>query len=340
MIRTARLSLLPATPELARADLAGRLTLEGVLRIPVHREWPPPLFDAPAIEGTLKQLEGDPGQAGWGFYYLVREDPPSDRRVVGIAGYKGKPGKGTVEIGYSVVPAEQGHGIATEAAEALVARAFTYPEVLRVLGETLPHLGASITVLERNGLRLVGPGSEPGVIRFELTRADFEAGRTRTPLHLRSLLRLLAHAAWADQGAQAALRSTPVPDPTALALYAHVLGAEAVWLARLNGSTPTIAVWPTLTIDECGRLADEMDRSYRAFLWQASPADLQRMVTYHNSAGATFETTVEDIILHVCLHGSYHRGQLAARLRAAGTAPVPTDYIGFVRGAPAATRSP
>jgi len=33
----------------------------------------------------------------------------------------------------------------------------------------------------------------------------------------------------------------------------------------------------------------------------------------------------------VALHGSYHRGQVAAAVRAAGGEPVNTDYITYVR---------
>jgi uncharacterized damage-inducible protein DinB len=44
------------------------------------------------------------------------------------------------------------------------------------------------------------------------------------------------------------------------------------------------------------------------------------------------------MLTHVAMHGSYHRGQIAAALRAGGDIPSPTDYIAFVRGAPAATR--
>jgi uncharacterized damage-inducible protein DinB len=49
---------------------------------------------------------------------------------------------------------------------------------------------------------------------------------------------------------------------------------------------------------------------------------------------------VGDMLLHVALHGAYHRGQIALLVRAGGSTPSPTDYIAFIRGAPAATRTP
>jgi len=53
-----------------------------------------------------------------------------------------------------------------------------------------------------------------------------------------------------------------------------------------------------------------------------------------------FRSRVEDILLHVVLHGCYHRGQVAIALREAGAEPSATDFIAFVRGVPAATRQP
>ena len=44
-----------------------------------------------------------------------------------------------------------------------------------MIAETLPELTPSIGVLRKGGFALIGEGSEPGVIRFELTRAAYEA---------------------------------------------------------------------------------------------------------------------------------------------------------------------
>ncbi|NIP57628.1 MAG: damage-inducible protein DinB, partial [Gemmatimonadetes bacterium] len=48
-----------------------------------------------------------------------------------------------------------------------------------------------------------------------------------------------------------------------------------------------------------------------------------------------FRTPIGEILLHVLLHGSYHRGQIALRMRDVGEEPVNTDLITFVRERPA-----
>lgn len=150
----------------------------------------------------------------------------------------------------------------------------------------------------------------------------------------------MAHLAWADRRVLEALRGAAAPDPRAIELFAHVLGAEHVWLARLSGAPAEVPVWPRIVLDECERLADANRARLDAFLESLGPDDLTRSVAYTNSAGQPFTTAIEDILLHVAMHGSYHRGQIAWLLRQGGDTPAPTDVIGFVRGAPAATRQP
>lgn len=152
------------------------------------------------------------------------------------------------------------------------------------------------------------------------------------------LSRLFAHMEWADERVRTALAAAP-PMPRAIELFAHVLGAEEVWLARLEQRTPGVPVWPPIDLDACTALARATAAGYRAFLSALGERDLARPVRYRNSAGREFESRVDDMLVHVAMHGSYHRGQIALLVRDAGAEPNPTDYIAFVRGAPAATRT-
>ena len=148
--------------------------------------------------------------------------------------------------------------------------------------------------------------------------------------HLR---RLVEHLAWADRQVLSALRGARNSPAPAFNLYSHVLGAEHTWLTRISGKAPHYPVWPDLSLDECESLADANVRELRKLLEGMKPADLERPIVYRNTAGKEFTTGLEDILLHVSLHGSYHRGQVAALLRGAGDEPNPTDYIHWVRDA-------
>jgi uncharacterized damage-inducible protein DinB len=82
----------------------------------------------------------------------------------------------------------------------------------------------------------------------------------------------------------------------------------------------------------------ESFRQYELYLSSLNEHDIDRTVAYSNSAGQSFETAIEDILLHVALHGSHHRGQVNLLLRQSGSETAAVDYIGFIRGVDAATR--
>ena len=146
--------------------------LQSLLEISVPPSWPPELYDRDAIEFTIARIEESPEELAWWLHYVVLDEGRAREPVlIGTAGYKGGPdGSGTVEIGYGVLPEYTRRGFATEAVLGLVANAFAQADVVCVIAETLPHLTPSIGVLEKCGFRLIGQGSEAGVIRYELLR--------------------------------------------------------------------------------------------------------------------------------------------------------------------------
>jgi RimJ/RimL family protein N-acetyltransferase len=167
----------PATPALVRAALESDAALSAALGAVVPPTWPPEFMDAPALEYMLERLADGPAQAGWWLHFIVLSGTPEGRTLIGSAGYKGPPdGDGTVEVGYGIVRDRHRRGYASETVRGLLAHAFARPEVRRVIAETLPELVGSIGVLRKCGFRLIGEGSEPGVIRFELTRAEYPDG--------------------------------------------------------------------------------------------------------------------------------------------------------------------
>jgi len=173
VIRTERLVLVPGTEQTLVHALNDLAALGRVLGAEVPASWPPESLDVNALRFTLDRLQDsvNPGAASWWMYFVLRPQAGEPAlRLIGTAGYKGPPSEGTVEIGYGLVADEHRRGYATEAARALIARAFVVPEVRRVIAETLSGHAASIGVLQECGFGPIEGGSEPGVIRFALTR--------------------------------------------------------------------------------------------------------------------------------------------------------------------------
>jgi uncharacterized damage-inducible protein DinB len=153
---------------------------------------------------------------------------------------------------------------------------------------------------------------------------------------LDQIRRLWAHLDWADDGFLDSLRGAAQWPDDALTELAHILGAEENWLARLEGRKPTLPIWPALSREEMVEAAGRVKSGYAEYLASLQERELPRNVAYTNSAGRSFETPIGDILLHVALHGQYHRGKVNVLLRQSGGEPIPADFISFARGAPAA----
>jgi len=173
---TDRLELIAGTPELARAEIGDRSLFSRLLGARVPASWPPPLNDADSMEWFARYLEENPDGVGWScWYFVLRGGEAGGGVAIGNGGFKGKPtADGTVEIGYSLLAEYQGKGYATEAVRSLLAWAFSHPHVGCVIAETYPDLWPSIRVLEKSGFTHAGEDSGEGIIRFALSRAEFE----------------------------------------------------------------------------------------------------------------------------------------------------------------------
>jgi uncharacterized damage-inducible protein DinB len=143
--------------------------------------------------------------------------------------------------------------------------------------------------------------------------------------------------AWADQQVLAALRDRPAAHAEARPLFAHLVAAEHIWLARLQRQEARHPVWPELTLGECEALAGENAAGYAALLGRLRDADLGVAIRYRNTKGQEFATSILDILTHVVIHGAYHRGQIAKAFGRTGAPAVNTDFITFVRSVGPAT---
>lgn len=146
-----------------------------------------------------------------------------------------------------------------------------------------------------------------------------------------ALQRLVAHMRWADNRVLEFLERAEEPHEP-LKFYAHVLAAERLWYLRLHEENWTvIPVWPDWDLPTCRKMALENADLFEAFIGKLGDTDCNREVTYTNTQNLQWTNSVGDILLHVMVHGSHHRGQVAHAMRRHGDTPPLVDYIAFVR---------
>ena len=124
----------------------------------------------------------------------------------------------------------------------------------------------------------------------------------------------------------------------ALRLFSHVLNAQAIWISRIGDTASPVKVWQEHDLATCHRLHQQISEPLHQLMVHADEAELQRLISYTNSLGDSYESLVHDILTHAVVHASYHRAQVATRLREHGFEPVNSDFITYCRELSAAAR--
>jgi uncharacterized damage-inducible protein DinB len=119
----------------------------------------------------------------------------------------------------------------------------------------------------------------------------------------------------------------------ALAILAHVAAARRNWLGRLG----VIPLAPVPMFPENPQLAnvsqelDEIHDLWTNYLAGLTDTALARTFEYQSLDAGRFCNKVEDVLTQLFGHSSYHRGQIASLVRAAGGEPAATDFIYWCR---------
>lgn len=153
---------------------------------------------------------------------------------------------------------------------------------------------------------------------------------------------LLSYDEWANARLVDALRALPDAarrrrDDSAFGslhgTLTHLIAAEWIWLERWLGRSPsTPPAWVgDASLDElCARL--EAVEAMRAAHVRGLTADaLGQPIAYRTFNGAESASPIGPLVRHVVNHSSYHRGQIAMRIRQLGQQPPATDYIVWLR---------
>jgi [ribosomal protein S5]-alanine N-acetyltransferase len=115
------------------------------------------------IEFLIDRLNQEPENSFWWSPWFVVVDSLvaglNQQLAVGMIGFKNTPcSDGIVEIGYGIVPSQQGLGFATKSVDLIVKEGFSNSEVNMIEACTMPYPSASGRVLEKN--KFVRDGSK------------------------------------------------------------------------------------------------------------------------------------------------------------------------------------
>lgn len=111
----------------------------------------------------------------------------------------------------------------------------------------------------------------------------------------------------------------------------HMWDAQVIWQTRIKGNP--ITTWPSKEFNgSIEEACTQFRESSVEFISLVEKEKSDLLITYHTLDGKEFKSTLEDIIIHVVNHGTYHRGQIITLLRQCGFTDVgSTDFIRFTR---------
>jgi uncharacterized damage-inducible protein DinB len=126
--------------------------------------------------------------------------------------------------------------------------------------------------------------------------------------------------------------------PTLKGMFAHLYAADALWLARWKGTSPTRVPGDAdfATMADLRARWDVLEAEQRAFVESLTEADLARPVTYRNTTGQEGTVALGPLLQHVANHATHHRSEAATMITLISGSPpdtgISTYRIAVVKG--------
>lgn len=137
-----------------------------------------------------------------------------------------------------------------------------------------------------------------------------------------------------DAGEALADKETESSFPTIRKTLYHLWDAQAIWLKRLNGESPNS--WPSHNfkgnLNDAIKLIEENSQALVDYTEALSENEIFNKIEFKATDGTPYYNTVQEILMHVMNHSTFHRGQLITMLRSVGFTNVgSTDMIRYFR---------
>jgi uncharacterized damage-inducible protein DinB len=119
--------------------------------------------------------------------------------------------------------------------------------------------------------------------------------------------------------------------PTVKGMFAHLYGADALWLARWRGASPARLAGDAdfASMADLRARWDALEGEQRAFVDALDEPALARRVTYQNARGEELHIALGPALHHVVNHATHHRSEAATMITLISGSPPDTGIATY-----------
>jgi uncharacterized damage-inducible protein DinB len=139
---------------------------------------------------------------------------------------------------------------------------------------------------------------------------------------------LFEHEHWANLKVLESMISASETPQRAIEIFSHTIAAQRIWLDRINGDKTELKVWEVFDTEI---MLELLEINYYDINKIIDSQDFEQLIAYQSSSGQHYTRTITQILTHLTLHASYHRGQVVLLLKEYVDVLPTTDYIFYVR---------
>jgi uncharacterized damage-inducible protein DinB len=136
---------------------------------------------------------------------------------------------------------------------------------------------------------------------------------------------------WATIATASSLKGLEKKDERLGKLLSHIISAQKLWLNRVLEREIMVKPWDELSVQDCISQSTAVTAEWINLLESFNDKDLDKRIEYTNTKGEKYVSTIKDIVTQVINHSTYHRAQIAQRVKTLRGKPAVTDYIVYQR---------
>lgn len=145
------------------------------------------------------------------------------------------------------------------------------------------------------------------------------------------LEQLVAYEHWANNQIIQLCQQVDELPPKVEAIFSHVFNAQHIWYSRLVGQQAELTPWMHADRKKWQAVNDLNTKLFQHFIEDLNGDSFTEPIHYTNTAGQEFSSSIQEILFHLNLHSSYHRGQLVVLLKPLVKAIPNTDFIFYTQ---------